>query len=170
MFADTDFPPVSGGSSFLQGFISKLQGGSVDGTQLPTTFEYGEFASQPKGSTGGSTGEFDRDYIEKMSQPGTQMPEWMRRNPPTPGPQTPGQSGAQQAFGTQFPTPFGGSGFDVAAGPSFEIPKGQGALGGRSGEQLLRLQQGSGNMENQQLQNELQRRGIMPSGIQLPPV
>jgi hypothetical protein len=123
MFADTDFPPVSGGSSFLQGFISKLQGGSVDGTQLPTTFEYGEFASQPKGSTGGSRGEFDRDYIEKMKQPGTPMPDWMRQNPPLPGPQTPGESGAQQAFGTQFPTPFGGNEFDVAASPSFDVNK-----------------------------------------------
>jgi hypothetical protein len=121
MFADTDFPPVSGGSSFLQGFISKLQGGSVDGTQLPTTFEYGEFASQPKGSTGGSRGEFDRDYIEKMGQPGTQMPDWMRRNPPTTGPQTPGQSGAQQAFGLESRYPEIAQGIPVGQDPLFPM-------------------------------------------------
>jgi hypothetical protein len=189
---DTDFPTIlgNGGNSygFLQGWKERLQGGSVDNTQLPTTGEYaqyqqtmqdgqfspvdvdyGQFVSNPQGSTGGSTGPFDPAYLQKMSQPGTPMPEWMRRNPSTP--QTPGESGAKQAFdGIQFPTPFGGSSFDIAAGPSFDIPKGQGALGGRSGEQLLRLQQGSGNMQNQQLQNELQRRGMLPSGIQLPPV
>jgi len=175
---------------FLQGWKERVQGGSVDNTQLPTTGEYaqyqqtmqdgqfspvdvdyGQFVSNPQGSTGGSTGAFDPAYLQKMRQPVTPMPEWMRRNPPTQNPSTPGETGAQQAFGgMQFPTPFGGSDFNIAAGPSFDIPKSQGALGGRSGEQLLRLQQGSGNMENQQLQNELQRRGILPSGIQLPPV
>lgn len=188
---DTDFPTIlgNGGNSygFLQGWKERLQSGSIDNTQLPTTGEYaqyqqtmqdgqfsplevdyGQFASTPKGSTGGSTGEFDPAYLEKMKQPGTQMPDWMRRNPPTPGgPQTPGETGAQQAFGEmQFPIPFG----SIAGAPSFEIPKGQGALGNRSGEQLLRLQQGSGNMQNQQLQNELERRGILSRGIQLPPV
>ena len=189
---DTDFPTIlgNGGNSygFLQGWKERLQGGSVDNTQLPTTGEYaqyqqtmqdgqfspvdinyGQFASTPQGSTGGSTGPFDPAYLQKMSQPGTPMPEWMRRNPPTPTPQTPGESGAQQAFGgIQFPTPFGGSGFDIAASPSFEIPKGQGALGRRSGEQLQRIQESG--IQNQQLQQELERRGMMPRGIQLPPV
>lgn len=188
---DTDFPTIlgNGGSSygFLQGWKERLQGGSVDNTQLPTTGEYaqyqqtmqdgqfspvdinyGQFASTPQGSTGGSTGEFDRDYIEKMNQPVMPMPDWMRRNRPNPNPPPTGGTGVQQAFdGIQFPTPFGG-GFDIAAGPSFEIPKGQGALGRRSGEQLQRIQESG--IQNQQLQQELERRGMLPRGIQLPPV
>lgn len=58
----------------------------------------------------------------------------------------------------------------ITGSPSFEINKSQGALGRRSGEQLLRLQEGSGAMQNQQLQREMARRGILPRGIQLPPV
>jgi hypothetical protein len=58
----------------------------------------------------------------------------------------------------------------LASGLSFDINKRQGALGTRSGEQLLRLQQGSGNMNNEQLQRELELRNIRPSGISLPPV
>jgi hypothetical protein len=61
-------------------------------------------------------------------------------------------------------------GQDQARTPSFDINQGQGALGRRSGEQLLRLQGGSGSMQNQQLQQELERRGIIPRGVQLPPV
>ena len=61
-------------------------------------------------------------------------------------------------------------GQDQARTPSFDINQGQGALGRRSGEQLLRLQGGRGSMQNQQLQQELERRGIIPRGIQLPPV
>ena len=59
--------------------------------------------------------------------------------------------------------------FNIAGSPSFDINKGAGALGRRTGEQLLRLQQESG-IQNQQLQQELERRGIMPTGISLPPV
>jgi hypothetical protein len=120
---DNDFPAVlAGGSSgFLKSYLNKFQ--NQNPTQLPTTEEYPQLTKQPQGSTGGSTGEFDREFIEKMSQPGTAMPEWMRGNPPTQAPQTPGQ-GAQQAFGgMQFPSPFGGSGFDVAAVPSFDVSK-----------------------------------------------
>jgi hypothetical protein len=57
----------------------------------------------------------------------------------------------------------------ISASPSFDIQKSSGALGKRPGEQLLRLQQESG-IQNQQLQQELEKRGIMPRGIQLPPV
>jgi hypothetical protein len=56
----------------------------------------------------------------------------------------------------------------VAATPSFSIPQGQGALGRRSGEQLKRIQESG--IQNEQLQQELERRGMMPRGIQLPPV
>lgn len=50
----------------------------------------------------------------------------------------------------------------LAGGPSFDIPRGPGALGGRSEEQIRRLQQ---NMpENRQLLEEMQRRGITPGG------
>jgi hypothetical protein len=61
------------------------------------------------------------------------------------------------------------SGFGMIAGaPSFDINKGAGALGGRSGEQLKRLYEG-GTQQNQQLNEELRRRGIMPgAGPQLP--
>jgi len=68
----------------------------------------------------------------------------------------------------------GGTGIDpyfneqIATTPSFSIPQGQGALGKRSGEQLKRIQESG--IQNEQLQQELQRRGIMPRGIQLPPV
>lgn len=49
-----------------------------------------------------------------------------------------------------------------AGGPSFDVPRGPGALGGRSEEQIRRLQQ---NMpENQQLLEEMKRRGITPGG------
>ena len=49
-----------------------------------------------------------------------------------------------------------------AGGPSFDVPRGPGALGGRSEEQIRRLQQ---NMpENQQLLEEMRRRGITPGG------
>lgn len=56
----------------------------------------------------------------------------------------------------------------LAGGPSFDIRRGAGALGGRSGEQLRRLYEG-GTQQNQQLNEELMKRGIMPgSGPQLP--
>jgi hypothetical protein len=56
----------------------------------------------------------------------------------------------------------------VAGGPSFDINRGAGALGGRSGEQLKRLYEG-GTQQNEKLNEELMRRGIMPgAGPQLP--
>lgn len=56
----------------------------------------------------------------------------------------------------------------LAGSPSFDIRRGAGALGGRSGEQLRRLYEG-GTQQNQQLNEELMKRGIMPgSGPQLP--
>jgi hypothetical protein len=62
----------------------------------------------------------------------------------------------------------GNAGGLVAGNPSFDINKGRGALGGRSGEQLKRLYEG-GTQQNQQLNDELMRRGIMPgAGPQLP--
>ena len=62
----------------------------------------------------------------------------------------------------------GNVGSILAGNPSFDINRGKGALGGRSGEQLKRLYEG-GTQQNQQLNEELMRRGIMPgSGPQLP--
>lgn len=49
-----------------------------------------------------------------------------------------------------------------AGGPSFDIPRGPGALGGRSEEQIRRLQQSM--PENRQLLDEMKRRGITPGG------
>jgi len=54
-----------------------------------------------------------------------------------------------------------------AGGPSFDIRRGAGALGGRSGEQLRRLYEG-GTQQNEKLNEELRQRGIMPGGPQLP--
>ena len=50
----------------------------------------------------------------------------------------------------------------LAGGPSFDIPRGPGALGGRSEEQIRRLQQSM--PENRQLLDEMKRRGITPGG------
>lgn len=56
----------------------------------------------------------------------------------------------------------------LAGSRSFDIRRSAGALGGRSGEQLRRLYEG-GTQQNQQLNEELMKRGIMPgSGPQLP--
>jgi hypothetical protein len=56
----------------------------------------------------------------------------------------------------------------VAGGPSFDIKRSAGPLGGRSGEQLRRLYEG-GTQQNKQLNEELMKRGIMPgAGPQLP--
>ena len=51
----------------------------------------------------------------------------------------------------------------LAGGPSFDINRRPGALGGRSGEQLKRLYEG-GTQQNEQLNKELIERGIMPKG------
>ena len=70
-------------------------------------------------------------------------------------------------FGGETNVP-GAPGNLMAGGPSFDINRRPGALGGRSGEQLKRLYEG-GTKENQQLNEELIRRGIMPgAGPQLP--
>lgn len=56
----------------------------------------------------------------------------------------------------------------MAGGPSFDINRTPGALCGRSGEQLRRLYEG-GTQQNEKLNEELRRRGIMPgAGPQLP--
>lgn len=62
----------------------------------------------------------------------------------------------------------GAAGNLLAGGQSFDINRRPGSLGGRAGEQLKRLYEG-GTKENQQLNEELMKRGIMPgSGPQLP--
>lgn len=58
-------------------------------------------------------------------------------------------------------------GAQMAASPSFDINRRPGSLGGRSGEQLKRIYEG-GTKGNQQLNEEMLRRGIMPRGLQLP--
>lgn len=55
----------------------------------------------------------------------------------------------------------------MAGSPSFDINRRPGAMGGRSGEQLKRIYEG-GTKGNEQLNEELRRRGIMPGGPQLP--
>jgi hypothetical protein len=50
----------------------------------------------------------------------------------------------------------------MAGSPSFDIRSGPGALGGRSEEQIRRLQQNLPG--NKQLLDEMQRRGITPGG------
>ena len=50
----------------------------------------------------------------------------------------------------------------LAGNPSFDINKGSGALGGRSEEQIRRLQKSV--PDNQQLLEEMRRRGITPGG------
>jgi len=57
----------------------------------------------------------------------------------------------------------------MAGNPSFDINRTPGALGGRSGEQLKRLYEG-GTQQNQQLNDELRQRGIMPGGAKLFPL
>lgn len=70
------------------------------------------------------------------------------------------------------PLPYMGGGFGiqplgVAGTPSFDINRRPGSLGGRSGEQLKRIYEG-GTQQNEQLNEELRKRGIMPGGPQLP--
>lgn len=69
------------------------------------------------------------------------------------------------------------SGFENIAGPignlaginmsGFDINKRPGALGGRAGEQPKGIYEG-GTQQNQQLNEELKNRGIMPRGVNLP--
>ena len=108
------------------------------------------FIGQKQPNWGGSPGqEVPREAIEKMEQPGAKPPA---------------------GFFDDIRRKLGSPGAKEARTPSFDINQSQGALGRRSGEQLLRLQGGSGSMQNQQLQQELERRGIIPRGVQLPPV
>lgn len=62
----------------------------------------------------------------------------------------------------QFRPAIGFHGSLIGGGPSFDIPRGPGALGGRSEEQIRRLQQSM--PDNKQLLEEMQRRGITPGG------
>jgi hypothetical protein len=56
----------------------------------------------------------------------------------------------------------------IGGAPSFNVNRSAGPLGNRSGEQLRRLYEG-GTRQNEQLNEELKRRGIMPgTGPQLP--
>ena len=107
--------------------------------------------------------EVPADWTEKMLKPGSPMPPGLREQ--IFGKPTQENLGGNlpQARGAFFPTPF-----NIAADPSFSIPQGQGALGRRSGEQLQRIQESG--IQNEQLQQELERRGMLPRGIQLPPV
>lgn len=57
---------------------------------------------------------------------------------------------------------------ELAGSPSFNINKRAGALGGRSGEQLKRLLESG--LDNNQLNNELKGRNLLPTGISLPQV
>jgi hypothetical protein len=77
-------------------------------------------------------------------------------------PHSPGGYGGEDG-GPRYGTTPGG----IAGTPSFDINRTPGALGGRSGEQLKRIYEG-GTQQNEQLNEELRRRGIMPGGPQLP--
>ena len=70
-----------------------------------------------------------------------------------------GERNVPGAPGNNAPGAFGGL---MAGSPSFDIPRGPGALGGRSEEQIRRLQQSM--PENRQLLDEMKRRGITPGG------
>jgi hypothetical protein len=99
---------------------------------------------------------FLREYMsggEEYSQSGTDIPSF-------------GISSRYEGGGGTGMNPYFNE--QIAATPSFSIPQGQGALGRRSGEQLQRIQESG--IQNEQLQQELERRGMMPRGIQLPPV
>ena len=98
----------------------------------------------------------DPELIKRLQQQGTPPPPGFRE-----------QFGLPPASGTLPQAAFPYSSF-IAGNPSFDINRAPGALGGRSGEQLKRLYEG-GTQQNQQLNEELLRRGIMPgSGPQLP--
>ncbi len=98
----------------------------------------------------------DRELLRRLQQPGTPPPPGFREQFGLP----PASGAAPQA---SFSSPS-----MLAGNPSFDINRSSGALGGRSGEQLKRLYEG-GTQQNQQLNEELRRRGIMPgAGPQLP--
>lgn len=81
--------------------------------------------------------------------------------------QNKGKPDSHMYYGGESNVP-GAPGNLLAGNPSFDIRRTPGALGGRSGEQLRRLYEG-GTQQNQQLNDELMRRGIKPgAGPQLP--
>lgn len=98
----------------------------------------------------------DQELLRRLQQPGTPPPSGFREQfniPANPG-------SAPQAYLNQSQM--------IAGSPSFDINKSAGPLGNRPGEQLKRLYEG-GTQQNQQLNEELKRRGILPgSGPQLP--
>lgn len=104
-------------------------------------------------ANGGGLG-FLQQYLrgfEDYSQAGTDIPERRQQLKYE-------QEGGGPFYGEQM----------ISATPSFSIPQGSGSLGKRSGEQLQRIQESG--IQNEQLQQELQRRGILSRGVQLPPV
>jgi hypothetical protein len=110
-------------------------------------------------NTGGVPNQpLDPRLKDKLQQPGTTPPPGFREQYGLP----PASSTTPQAFGMPQP------GSMIAGNPSFNINQSEGPLGQRPGEQLKRLYEG-GTQQNQQLNDELRRRGIMPgSGPQLP--
>ena len=110
-------------------------------------------------NTGGVPNQpLDPRLKERFQQPGTTPPPGFREQYGLP----PASGTTPQAFGMPQP------GSMIAGNPSFNINQSAGPLGQRPGEQLQRLYEG-GTQQNQQLNDELRRRGIMPgSGPQLP--
>lgn len=158
---DTDFPIAMGGQggSPYQPYVPPI--GPSRPTQPAEGFDefrrkHGLPAKDPKG--------FAKGYAYQLGeyeQAGTEVPPLRIQDEALKGFGIPLQTGMSISSDPTFETLLAGS-------PSFDINKGTGSLGRRTGEQLLRLQQGSGEMKNQQLQQELERRGIMPRGVQLP--
>jgi hypothetical protein len=136
---DNDFPTTMSGNGFLTSYLKKFGGNeqySQSGTDIPTFsvgkgFVGGEGTGIPPyfmeevsaiPAWGGSPQQnFTKDVIEKLNQPGSPMPEWMRRTAPTQGPKTPGESGAQQAFGLESRYPEIAQGIPVGQDPLFPM-------------------------------------------------
>ena len=119
----------------------------------------GNEATLAAANTGGVPNQpLDPRLKGKLQQLGTPPPPGFREQYGLP----PASGTAPQAFGMPQP------GSMIAGSPSFNINQSAGPLGQRPGEQLQRLYEG-GTQQNQQLNDELRRRGIMPgSGPQLP--
>jgi hypothetical protein len=119
----------------------------------------GNEGAMTAGNTGGVPGQpLDPHFKGRLQQPGTPPPPGFREQYGLP----PASGSVPQVFGLPQP------GSMVAGNPSFDINRAAGPLGQRPGEQLKRLYEG-GTQQNQQLNDELRRRGIMPgSGPQLP--
>ena len=124
---------------------------------------YGGYMGNAGALTSANTGgvpnqPLDPRLKERFQQPGTTPPPGFREQYGLP----PASGTTPQAFGMPQP------GSMIAGNPSFNINQSVGPLGQRPGEQLQRLYEG-GTQQNQQLNDELRRRGIMPgSGPQLP--